>query len=369
MDQPSATTSDQADRERRPRGLRRLAGAVRRRAWAVALRLRASLRARAARLVVSLNTRHLSGPRRVRYGTEELLVICLVRNGALYVDGYIRHYTRLGVKHVVLLDNGSTDDTVARASAYGNVTVLACDLPYATYENPMKDYLARRFSAGRWNLCADIDELFDYPYSESCGLRPLLRRMNERGDTAVVAQLLDLFSDGPMADHQDRPGDDLAATYRYYDLASIETSPYRWSVLTNPEVRMHHGGIRAAVFGTKNGLTKAPLVFVGRGIRLFVDWHHVEGARVADFTCVLRHYPFTSGFYDKVRDAAETSRYGLVTTDEYLKYWRRLEHEPGLNFRRQTSRAYAGIGPLFDAGFLVASADFLAWAHAQAASS
>ena len=31
----------------------------------------------------------------------------------------------------------------------------------------MKRYLAERFSPGRWNLCADIDELSDYPFSES----------------------------------------------------------------------------------------------------------------------------------------------------------------------------------------------------------
>jgi hypothetical protein len=39
--------------------------------------------------------------------------------------------------------------------------------PSNKYENTMKRYLAERFSPGRWNLCADIDELFDYPFSES----------------------------------------------------------------------------------------------------------------------------------------------------------------------------------------------------------
>ena len=35
-------------------------------------------------------------------------------------------------------------------------------------ENTMKRYLAERFSRGRWNLCADIDELFDYPSRSKC---------------------------------------------------------------------------------------------------------------------------------------------------------------------------------------------------------
>ena len=29
----------------------------------------------------------------------------------------------------------------------------------------MQQYLVARFGKGRWSLCVDIDELFDYPYS------------------------------------------------------------------------------------------------------------------------------------------------------------------------------------------------------------
>ena len=106
---------------------------------------------------------HVHGPEHIDYGPDELLLISVVRNGALYVDSFMEHYRTLGVANYVFLDNGSTDDTVGMLCAYPSVTVLRTDAPYSKYENTMKRYLAERFSRGRWNLCADIDELFDYP--------------------------------------------------------------------------------------------------------------------------------------------------------------------------------------------------------------
>ena len=54
----------------------------------------------------------------------------------------MEHYRALGVGHCVFLDNGSTDDTVDRLCAYGDVTVLQTDAPYEKFENTMKRYLA-----------------------------------------------------------------------------------------------------------------------------------------------------------------------------------------------------------------------------------
>jgi hypothetical protein len=247
------------------------------------------------------------------------------------------------------------------------VTVLAADVPYTRYENLMKDYLARRFSTGRWNLHVDIDELFDYPGSDVLSLENLLRYLSERGFTAVVAQMLDFFTDTPLSKISDRAGEDLKNFYIYYDLSDIEKMSYRWT--SNSDIQMHMGGIRKTVFGTRNGLTKAPLVFVGPGILLFQEWHHAANACIADFTCVLYHYPFTGSFFEKVRDAAVTKRYGFVTSDEYDLYWKRLSREPDLNLCLDTAQRYTGVDSLLDEGFLVASPAYLEWVQAVSASS
>src|SRR5215213_1651408 len=83
---------------------------------------------------VGLSVRHLHGPRRVAYGLNELVVVCLVRNGRPYIKSFIDHYLPLGVKHIVFLDNDPDDDTVAVAQEdHERVTVLQTKLPFKKY--------------------------------------------------------------------------------------------------------------------------------------------------------------------------------------------------------------------------------------------
>src|SRR5215813_3560503 len=122
-------------------------------------------------LVLRLRVRHVHGARTIAYGRDELLVLCVVRNGALHVKSFLEHHLALGAAHVVLLDNGSTDATIDLARTYDRVTILHTACPYRTYETILKRYLVDRFSKDRWNLFADIDERFDYPYSDLIDVR------------------------------------------------------------------------------------------------------------------------------------------------------------------------------------------------------
>src|ERR671914_418027 len=96
--------------------------------------------------------RHLHGPEEVTYAPYELVVVCLVRDGRPYLRSFIEHYLSLGVKHIVFLDNGSTDGTVSAAQSYENVTILQSELPFKDYKNPLRKYLVTRFGRGRWIL-------------------------------------------------------------------------------------------------------------------------------------------------------------------------------------------------------------------------
>jgi hypothetical protein len=308
---------------------------------------------------------HVHGPREIDYGPDELLVLCVVRNGALYIQSFMEHYRNLGVAHCVFLDNGSTDGTVDMLCAHPRVTVLRTDVPYQKYENTMKRYLAERFSAGRWNLCADIDELFEYPCSAEMPLAGLLGYLNARGFTAVVAQMLDMFSELPLAAVTSFPDDRLKEKYPFFDISAVERGPYEWSHPSRPEIRMHWGGIRRAVFGTNNGLTKAALVRMDGRVKPFVEWHQATGAVLADISCVLMHYPFVSTFRDKVLDAVRTGRYGKTTTDEYVAYARTLAENPDLRLMGPSAQRFTGLDPLIADGFVVVTDDYRRWVRAR----
>ena len=317
-------------------------------------------------LLLPRKVKHIHGPQEISYGLDELLVISVVRNGELYIKSFMDHYQAMGVKHFVFLDNGSTDRTVELLCAQERITVLRTDAPYKKYENTMKRYLAERFSAGRWNLCADIDELFDYPFSETLSLRDFLGYLNANGYTAVVAQMLDMFSDTPLAELESTLGDLLNEKYVYYDTSLISKTEYLWSVRSNAEIKMHWGGVRKAVFGTDNGLTKSPLVLMDGKVKTFITWHHVKGARMADISCLLLHYPFVSSFYAKVKDAVRTGRYGMRVTDEYKAYARGLNGTANLNFKRDSARRFTGLEALIEDQFLIISDKYLQWVNDHA---
>jgi Glycosyl transferase family 2 len=305
--------------------------------------------------------KHIHGPAEISYGLDELLVISVVRNGELYINSFMDHYRSMGVRHFVFLDNGSTDRTLQLLCAQDRVTVLQTDAPYHKYENTMKRYLAERFSPGRWNLCADIDELFDYPFSDSLSLPGLLRYLTQNKYSAVVAQMLDMFADAPLNELGSKPDDLLKEKYPYYDISSIDKEDYLWSQSSNPTIKFHWGGIRKLLFETKTGLTKAPLVLMDGKVEPFIKWHHARGARMADISCLLMHYPFVSSFYAKVEDAARSGRYGLLVTDEYKAYARALNGTGTINVKLESARRFTGLDPLIDDEFLVVSDKYREW--------
>lgn len=309
-------------------------------------------------LILRATVRHLHGPRKISYAIDELIVLCVVRNGELHVKSFIEHHQALGVKHIVLLDNGSTDQTVELARTFERITILQTMRPYRKYETVMKRYLVRRFSEGRWNLMADIDELFDYPFSEVLDVGALLTYLNANAYTAVLAQMLDFFSDIPLNELKSAPDDSLKECYPYYDTSNVERRPYGHGAPANPDIKAHVGGIRKSIFGTENGLTKAPLIFLSPPLLPFVRWHHTANAAIADLTCVLRHYPFVSNFPDKVQEAVRTDRYRVSAAEEYQTYWARLKENRNLSLKQATARRFEGVEKLLDDGFLVVSAQY-----------
>src|SRR5215218_3815770 len=178
---------------------------------------------------------HLYGPEEVPYAEDELVLVCLLRDGRPYIKSFVEHHASMGIKHLFFLDNGSTDGTVEALKGYDNVTVLRTGLPFKYYETSMRQYLVERFGQeGRWCLYVDIDELFDYPYSDVIDLSSLLRYLNERSYTAVVAQMLDMFPEEPLSGRASTLLDEpLKERHRFYDISNVKTMSIKEHPLTS----------------------------------------------------------------------------------------------------------------------------------------
>jgi hypothetical protein len=318
---------------------------------------------------------HLHGPTEISYGEDELIVLCLVRDGRPYVKSFIEHYFSLGVKHIVFLDNDSSDDTVSAICRYDNVTVLRTTLPYE-HELLMKQYLIARFGKrGRWCLYVDIDELFDYPYSEVVSLDSLLRYLKSKSYTAVMAHMLDMFPEKALSGRAGNPDEPLKEVHRFYDTSNIR----RKSLTAKPRILSHYNttyeshtmemfrdGIRQTIFGPGVKLTKHPLLFLDGELEAYDGssrW--VYNAKVADLTGVLFHYKFLDGYFQALSTRNVREKQYRHQTGKYEKYLAGMKKSPSLQIKQESAREIKSVNDLLEDQFLVISEDYVSWVNEQ----
>jgi len=324
----------------------------------------------------AFNIVHLHGLEEVSYKEDELVVVCLVRNGRPYVRSFVEHYFSLGVKHIVFLDNGSTDGTVSAVTRYDNVTVLRTELPFKAFKGEgqtlMRKYLIERFGKGRWSLCVDMDELFDYPYSDVIGLDSLLDYLNSKSYTAVTAHMLDMFAERPVLSEQPGESDEpLKEVHRFYDISRLrkvrrgkDHDIVRNNTFESDEISLgFQGGIRDNVFGFKPWLTKYPLVFSDGSVKPSPP-HKIYNAKIADLTCVLFHYKFLKHFREQATRAAREKRY-WKNSIRYKRYLEVLQRNPSLQLKQEASQEITSVNDLLEDRFLVVSDDYVSWVNAE----
>lgn len=315
--------------------------------------------------LLHFNLEHLHGPEKIEYGTDELVVLCMVRDGQPYMRSFIEHYMSLGVKHIVFLDNGSEDDTVSIASEYDQVTVLRSRLPFKRYRIAMKRYLIKRFATERWSLCVDVDELFDFPHSDIVSLEALLGYLNRGSYTAVVAHMLDMFKEEAVSSAVDEEEGSLKVRYRFYDVSDVKRTDYQVTTgsdneISNKALEVFRGGIQKTLFEHLGLLTKHPLVFYNEEMRLMErSAHWVSGARVADFTCVLFHYKFLDGYFRKSVAQAIREENRAYNSMRYKMYSEALEREQNLLIKQETSKELKDVNDLISNQFLLVSGGYM----------
>jgi len=86
--------------------------------------------ARSKMKYVLKNVQHIHGNQYPNLPSGSVVAICLVKNGEYYIQAFIDHYLKIGVKHIVFMDNGSSDRTLDITAKYDRVTVVKCCLPF-----------------------------------------------------------------------------------------------------------------------------------------------------------------------------------------------------------------------------------------------
>ena len=176
---------------------------------------------------------------------EDVVLFACVRNEALRLPHFLVHYRRLGVRHFVIVDNASTDDTPRLLAAAPDVSLWHAAGSYrgSRYGMDWITGLMARHGSGRWCVVADADELLVYPGCDATDLPGLGARLQALGQWALPALMLDLYPQGAVSSAEAAPGDDPVAAAPWFD-----AGPYRqrrqWPT-GNPWVQ---GGARARAF-------------------------------------------------------------------------------------------------------------------------
>lgn len=311
-------------------------------------------------LAVLMRSRHLHGPRRVSLADDDCATVTLLRNGAFFLDKLLAHHRALGVRHSLIIDNGSTDDSVAIARRHPDVTILRNTLPPLRYEKALRRALARRHIKGGWLLFVDVDELFLPPLGHRDALRRLVRYCNAAGFTAVQCQMLDLFSDLSLSVTARMTHAEALKHFRRYSLADVEARdffdpglPFASHVVNSRcadrNIRFLFGGIRKRQFGEACCLSKQALVRNLPEIGLQAHPHLSENVRCADVSALLLHYKFAGDVL--AREADQVAR-GVWKHGEDRARVRMLTDRPDFRIDCPAKQTFTGPEPLVEQGFL-----------------
>ena len=142
-----------------------------------------------------------------------------VRNERLRLPAMLEHHRRLGIDTFYVVDNGSTDGSVEFLLAQPDVhlwtsTGSFADARYGT------DWLLHLMSEHRvegWRLVIDADELFVYLGYEHLSIGDLCRSLDAEGADALLAVMVDVYSDRPVAETAYEAGVDPLTVCPWFD--------------------------------------------------------------------------------------------------------------------------------------------------------
>lgn len=301
----------------------------------------------------------LYGPASVHLAPDEVALVALVKDAEYFLGPFLTHHQALGVRHIILVDNGSSDDTVATAKRFDRITILRNTLPAKRYEVLLRTIAAQQVAKGGWLLFADADEMFETPLAAP--LPRLIAYLNAQGFTAMVTQMLDLFSPQPYGVGKGWTYAQVVEQADHYSLGQVKSLPYHdrhsigfsWFLDSNDgDVALKIGGLRAEIFGEACFLSKHSLVRNLPGAQVMTHPHCASGVRVADVTGALRHYKLAGDYL--ARDRASVA----AGTWDHNEDAKRLAAATGGDvfvIAPAQVATYDGPTSLADKGFLVVS--------------
>jgi hypothetical protein len=142
----------------------------------------------------------------INFTSEVPTVVAVVRDEARRLPIFLHHYRGLGVRVFHIVSNSSTDESDRILQNEPGITLWRTEDSYrdAALGQLWIGAIVRRYGIGKWIVNVDVDELLVFPGMDKFGLKHLQAWLERKGDTRLVAHLIDLYG-----------------AHRWYDSASL----------------------------------------------------------------------------------------------------------------------------------------------------
>ncbi len=285
---------------------------------------------------------------------DSILVFTVVRNERWRLPWFLEYYRSQGVDHFFFVDNDSTDGTTAYLHQQKDVYVFHTNQSYAKAYSGMQwiNWLVEQYGQDCWCMYVDVDEALIYPGVEKRSLKDLTHYLNDKGQEAMYAFMLDMYAPGLKSLPKDENYTGFLTDYplfenQYFWINSL-ICPYRYTA----------GGIRRK-FRIYENQTKTPIIRGGCGIKFLMSSHHVTPAIISDVTGVLLHYKLAGDFeHSFAQDLVNNSRMAHCNR-RHWGYIQTLQNLPsGESFLSEHTVSYSSSQQLVDLDLIQTSYDF-----------
>lgn len=241
----------------------------------------------------------------------DILLFSTIRNEEIRLPFFLKYYRNLGVNHFILVDNHSSDGSLAQLKGQPDISIWQTGHSYKTshFGVDWLNCLQSRYGHGHWTLVVDPDEFFIYPFCDNRPLRALTDWLDANETRSFGAMLLDMYPKGPILDQTYRSGQDPLEIASWFDPGNYTVEPN--DRFLNLWIQ---GGPRARMFFVKTprrapALNKIPLVKWQRGYTYISSTHMLlpRGLNVVYDTNggerpsgLLLHTKFLNTFHIKV---------------------------------------------------------------------
>jgi hypothetical protein len=270
----------------------------------------------------------------------EILLFATLRNERPRLAYFLRYYRNLGVRHFLMVDNGSDDGSREYLERQKDVSLWSTPASYkrARFGMDWINALLMRHGHDHWCLTVDVDEFLIYPFCDTRPLPALCDWLDASAIRSFPAMLLDMYPKGRLDEQPYREGQDPIEITAWFDSGNY-TFKRNWTY-GNLWIQ---GGPRARCFFPDRperapALNKIPLVRWNRAYA-YVSSTHMLLPRGLNNTfdewggekasgCLL-HAKFLHTFSEKATEELERRQH-YAASHEYRAYAAGLKDNPDL---------------------------------------